>query len=239
MLKNRSIRFKAEDCLDLPKQIFKRVPVEFPQSAITYYNTIRDKMKEHDMDKQALELNFAKMRQLSSGFLYQTDEDSGERLDITFSQNPKMDALVELLSDMPEDAKCVVFHEYIRTGELIEQTLKKKKYGVVRLWSGTKNHREVLRKFNENKTTRVLAVNNASGAQGLNLQVANYVVFFESPVDPITRQQAEKRCHRPGQDKPVFYFDLIMKDSVDERIMAFLREGKNLMRAIIDGSEKV
>lgn len=239
VLKNRSIRFSAEECLDLPKQVFKRVPVEFPNSMVTYYNTIRQKMKEAQMDKQTLEFNFAKMRQLSSGFLYQTDEDTGERMDITFDQNPKMDALLELLSDMPQDAKCVVFHEFVRTGELIEQALQKKKYGVVRLWSGTDNHREVLKKFNNNKNTCVLAVNNASGAQGLNLQVANYVVFFESPVDPITRQQAEKRCHRPGQDKPVFYFDLIMKDSVDERIMSFLKEGKNLMRAIIDGSERI
>jgi len=34
----------------------------------------------------------------------------------------------------------------------------------------------------------------------------------------VTRIQAEDRCHRIGQDKPVIYFDIICRNSIDERI---------------------
>jgi SNF2 family DNA or RNA helicase len=56
-------------------------------------------------------------------------------------------------------------------------------------------------------------------------------------VDPIIRRQAEKRCHRGGQTETVFMWDLVVKNTVDEKIVQYVQEGKSLFDAIIEGKE--
>jgi hypothetical protein len=76
-------------------------------------------------------------------------------------------------------------------------------------------------------------VNTHSGAEGPNWQVAKHTVFFESPVSPIKRKQAEKRANRAGFSGVVW--DLIAERSVDVRIQGFLAEGRDLFQMIVQG----
>ena len=69
---------------------------------------------------------FMQMRQLSSGFIRVKTEE-GERIDIDFPENPKLDYLLELIDEFPSTKKMVVFHEFIHTGGVISEALKKKK----------------------------------------------------------------------------------------------------------------
>ena len=75
---------------------------------------------------------------------------------------------------------------------------------------------------------RFLVLSSHIGALGLNLQTANYVCFYESPVSPIVRRQAEARVYRTGQKRTTFVYDLYIQGTVEERILQFLKEGKNL-----------
>jgi SNF2 family DNA or RNA helicase len=94
-----------------------------------------------------------------------------------------------------------------------------------------------LHRFQRDAACRFLLLNNQSGALGLNLQVANYVIFYERPVSPIVSQQAEARCLRTGQQRTVFFYDLVAKGTVDEKIARYLEEGKDLFNAIVAGKE--
>ena len=80
-------------------------------------------------------------------------------------------------------------------------------------------------------------MNSESGSTGVDglQEVCRYLVFFESPVSPITRKQAIKRVHRPGSSRKVFIYDLIMQNSVDVRILDFIEEGRNLFEALVNG----
>jgi SNF2 family DNA or RNA helicase len=88
-------------------------------------------------------------------------------------------------------------------------------------------------KFNNDPSYRVLVVNSKKGAYGLNLQAGNYVMYFESPVSGIDRDQSEKRCHRTGQSRTCFIYDLIMVGSMDERILRYMQEGKDLFKSLV------
>lgn len=57
-----------------------------------------------------------------------------------------------------------------------------------------------------------------AGAMGLNLQKANKIVYFTLPLSSELFEQSKKRIHRIGQSKPCFYYYLISKGTVEERI---------------------
>jgi len=100
------------------------------------------------------------------------------------------------------------------------------------LYGATENKYETMQKFLNDKDCRVYVVNSKSGAMSLNLQKAHYQVYFESPVSPIIREQSGKRLHRLGQQHRVFIYDLVMKHTIDEKIVGFIKEGKSLYEAI-------
>ena len=81
----------------------------------------------------------------------------------------------------------------------------------------------------------MLIIQNQFGI-GLNLQLANYAHFFESPVSPIIRAQCERRFRRQGSaHSHAYQLDYICAGTVDEAILAMLQEGKDLLQHIIDG----
>lgn len=47
-----------------------------------------------------------------------------------------------------------------------------------------------------------------AGAMGLNLQLANKIIYFTPPLSSELFEQSKKRIHRMGQEKPCFYYQL-------------------------------
>lgn len=64
-----------------------------------------------------------------------------------------------------------------------------------------------------------------AGSMGLNLQKANKIIYFTPPLSCENWMQSQKRIHRIGQQKPCFYYRLICKNSVEERIYDALARG--------------
>jgi SNF2 family DNA or RNA helicase len=96
-----------------------------------------------------------------------------------------------------------------------------------------------MRKFLHDRSCRFLVANNHSGATtGINPQhVCRRIMFYDSPADPIVRAQAEKRVHRPGQERRVYIHDFMIAKSVDEIVLGFIKEGRSLFQAIVNGEE--
>ena len=66
-----------------------------------------------------------------------------------------------------------------------------------------------------------------AGAMGLNLQKANYEIMFTLPLSSELFEQAKKRIHRIGQTKDCFYYYMICKGSVEEKIYKTLLKRKD------------
>lgn len=237
VIKHRSIRYEDKECNDLPGSTKIPVPLKMPPETKAYYiKLITEARESAKADPLARENTYIKMRQLASGFLYLKNEETGEKVDVIFPANPKLEMLEELLEDIPQDKKIVIFHEFNKSCDLIEGLLKKKKIDYVALNGRTKDPAACLRKFQDPKNKcRVFVVNSKSGSSSLNLQIAKFMIFFETPVSPIVRKQAEKRSDRTGQTEKVFIYDLYIENSVEERIYEFLKEGKDLFDSLMKG----
>lgn len=234
VIKNRSLWYSADECLTLPDKTYIKRYVSFPKEISAYYKKAIEDLKASRHDYKLVENIFLQMRMLSSAFISYKDSD-GIKDRISFKDNPKLDLVIDLLNEFPEDDKVIIFNEFIYSGDILEAALKKEKIPYARLYSGTKKPEEEIRRFKEDKKCKVLICNSSSGGEGLNLQVSNRILFFELPVNPIIFYQAHKRVDRQGQNKKVFFYYLLMKQSFDDKMLKALQDGNDNMLSILEG----
>jgi SWI/SNF-related matrix-associated actin-dependent regulator 1 of chromatin subfamily A len=78
-----------------------------------------------------------------------------------------------------------------------------------------------------------------AGGQGLNLIGADTVIIHDMDFNPQMDRQAEDRCHRIGQQKPVTIYRLVTKGSVDENIYEIARRKLVLDAAILQSGAEL
>ena len=58
-----------------------------------------------------------------------------------------------------------------------------------------------------------------AGGTGLNLTAADTVIHYDPWWNPAVEDQATDRAHRIGQDKAVFVYKLVVRGTVEERML--------------------
>jgi len=238
LMRNRSLRYnEAELDLELPPLQVIPIHLDLSQEGLTYYNRIVQRLREVRGDYKSLDAVFLRMRQCASGFLsLAADDDS--RIEVRFGENPKIEAVRQLLLDSPINSKWLVFYEYNASGLFLSQLLDEMKISYGRIWGGAKDVPGTFEYFLSNRFCRVLLLNNRLGTEGINPQHAcSRAIVYECPIESIRRQQLIKRLVRPGQKHPVFIYDLLMRGTVEEKILQYVTEGRDLLKSILDGSE--
>jgi SNF2 family DNA or RNA helicase len=78
----------------------------------------------------------------------------------------------------------------------------------------------------------------ATGSRGTTLTAAGLVVYFSNSFDLEYRLQSEDRAHRIGQLRSVTYVDLVVRGTVDERIVTALRKKQSVADIITGDSAR-
>lgn len=239
LIKNKSLHYSVKELSEVPdKQYIKlvvRKPVDVEAYVARELIALREAVKAKNT--QLAGNAFMQLRQLSSGFVTFKDSDE-QRIKVKFDENPKLDKLIELIDAMPPECKMVVFHDYIYTGDLIAERFKKLGIQSRRIYGGTRDKPAQLTDFRSKPSIRVMLLNSQSGSSSLNLQLANYVVFYECP-SVIDREQAEARVWRPGQTNKVFIYDIFMTGTVDEQHYTSVKAGGDLLQEFLCGKKEV
>jgi non-specific serine/threonine protein kinase len=92
---------------------------------------------------------------------------------------------------------------------------------------------EIVDQYQNDPAIPFFLISLKAGGQGLNLTAADYVIHIDPWWNPAVEMQASDRTHRIGQDKPVFIFKLITRDSVEEKILLLQEHKKQLVDQII------
>jgi SNF2 family DNA or RNA helicase len=248
-LAHSSLRLTQADCQDLPEQIgglggedYMIRSCVMPASTWKFQSKLASELKDAHGDRMIAKMKYHQMRALSSGWLGTNIGEEGEKVDIVFQENPKFDAVIQLLDEIPADENVVIIHWFHKTGELFRERLKKEKVSATWIYGKTtkQKKKEALLKFGTKGGPRVLLASSAI-SKGVNLQAAaKYMIFLESPDFGLDRLQLEGRILRegglPGERR---YYDMCMKATMDETILEGLRTGMNLVDMIVDNDYKL
>lgn len=98
-----------------------------------------------------------------------------------------------------------------------------------------KQKEETLVTFQKNPNAKIFVCTIQSAGIGLNIVAANYVLFGELTWSPELHFQAEDRCHRIGQNKPVFVYYCLGIETIDEDIWSVLNHKRTVSTAILHG----
>jgi SNF2 family DNA or RNA helicase len=93
--------------------------------------------------------------------------------------------------------------------------------------------------FQENENLRVFLISLKAGGTGLNLTAADYVYIVDPWWNPAVENQAIDRCYRIGQDKKVFAYRMICKNTVEEKIVSLQNKKKKIAGDIIQTDENI
>ena len=214
---------KKAECLDLPEKIF------YPR----YINDEKLKTFIKEVNKVNIE-SFMGGDSSLMGFLQNlrkiaTGRDLENQIII---KNPKIQALKDILEDIPKNEKIIIWHNlYIELEDILE--VIKDDFVLLNGSCGDKEKANAITKFKKGET-RFLISTQATGGVGLNFTEANINIFFSNSFNLIDRLQSESRSHRIGQLKQLLIYDLINAGTIDNRIIDSLNRKEDFMNEIQD-----
>lgn len=239
LIANVSIRYTA-NAADLPKRIPIAKEVSLPMDAQDYYDKAKQAVIASRGNFEELRNAFMRMRQISSGWVGYNDDELGIRAQYEFPEKPKLESLLSYIEQVQSEYKVVVFHEFTYSGSMIGRELEKMGVGFARLYGKTKDGEAELNRFATDDKCRVFLLQNTSGGFGLDrVKIAKYACYYESPVSPVMRKQTERRVERQYSDHDkVFIVDFTTRGTVDQKILRFHEEGRDLFASIVEGAAK-
>jgi len=242
----RMIRFRAEDCLDLPKAQFLRRDVPMSGEQAKLYKEMSDflytQFEEEDITARIAVSRLMKLREITGGFII-TDKPKRSTKAIN-KDAPKMLELDLMLDQILgrrlgdeglRPTKALVWAQY--QWECQTLTKRYKKYGARGLFGGISQtaREDNLSAFKEDDECQILVCHPASAGHGLTLTEANYAFYYSLSYNYDEFHQSAHRIARPGQTRPMFFYFLVTPNSIEDIIIKALENKQSISDTITDG----
>ena len=150
----------------------------------------------------------------------------------------KLDAIIELV-DSCRDAgrKMLIFSQFTSYLDLIAQRLRADgvEYDMITGATPKKRRLELVDRFNADATP-VFLISLKAGNTGLNLTGACVVVHADPWWNAAAQDQATDRAHRIGQTQDVNVYQIVAKDTIEERILNLQRSKTDLAQRFVDSA---
>jgi SNF2 family DNA or RNA helicase len=150
----------------------------------------------------------------------------------------KMEEVLSMLQNaISENHKILIFSQFVKHLELLRKHLDKENIRYSYLDGSTRDRQKEVEVFQQDNTVKIFLISLKAGGVGLNLTAADYVFILDPWWNPAAEQQAIDRAHRIGQDKKVFIYKFITKDTLEEKIIMLQNSKKKLANEIISTEE--
>jgi superfamily II DNA or RNA helicase len=149
---------------------------------------------------------------------------------------PKIDFLKTQLTKLyAEGHHALVFSQFTSFLNIVEEEIQGNGLKIFRLDGSTPvgKRRKLVDGFQTSREPSVFLLSLKAGGQGLNLTRATYVFHLDPWWNPAVENQASDRAHRIGQKKKVIITRLIMRHTIEEKMMELKRRKLKLYQAIL------
>ncbi|NQZ56241.1 MAG: SNF2 helicase associated domain-containing protein, partial [Lentisphaeraceae bacterium] len=236
------LRRKKEDVAkDLPAKTEQTLYCQMEGAQLAYYNKLRDAYRQEllNMGEGQLKKNqfkileaLLRLRQAAShpGMIdAERIKDGSAKLDMVIPQ------IAEVID---EGHKVLVFSQFTKFLSLVRIEFDKLNIPYEYLDGRTRNRQQKVENFQNDPDCKLFLISLKAGGTGLNLTEAEYVYILDPWWNPAVEAQAIDRAHRIGQQRHVFAYKVIAKDSIEEKILQLQAKKKNVADAILSGDNK-
>ena len=219
-------RVKKEVLEDLPDKIEKLVYVDMNDEHRRFYEERRRYYYS------LLEKNTSSQGNFDKFFVLQAINElrhivSSPELEIKKIISSKKEVLIEnMIEAIENNHKVLVFVNYLSSIESICDSLKENKIKYLKMTGQTKDRQNLVDKFQNDSRYKVFVMTLKTGGVGLNLVSADTIFIYDPWWNTTVENQAIDRAYRLGQDKTVFAYKMIMRNTIEEKILK-LQEIKN------------
>lgn len=240
---------RIEDCIDMPERTYNRKLLDMSAEQARVYHELETYFittyKQEKVEAKSKLTAYIRLQQIASGFVSSEQIPENEIEDpppnkITwFDDTPKLDQMLvdveEVVgsTDNPTGQVIIVCH-FSAEAERIYDTLVDAGYNCC-LQTGWKKVGS-LEGFKQGKYP-ILVANIRVISMGFNLQEkCHHMIFYSNTFSLEDRIQVEARIYRAGQRNTCVYLDYVMKDTIDMKVYAALKQKKALSDYIRDTS---
>jgi len=147
----------------------------------------------------------------------------------------KLEAFLELVDELREsDHRALVFSQFVDHLGLLRQALDERGVTYQYLDGSTPSRKRAaaVKAFQAGEGELFL-ISLKAGGTGLNLTAADYIIHMDPWWNPAVEDQASDRAHRIGQTRPVTVYRLVLKGTVEQKILRLHEHKRQLADDIL------
>ncbi len=238
-------RTKEQVATELPPKIEDYIYCEMEPEQKKVYEAYRNNYREKLLNKieedgigkskfMVLEA-LTRLRQICDSPALLKDDEIGT------NQSIKIKEIIHHITEKTANHKVLIFSQFVEMLSLLKEELIKRSIDFEYLdGKSSSTQREIsVNNFQNNDNLRVFLISLKAGGTGLNLTAADYVYILDPWWNPAVENQAIDRCYRIGQDKHVFAYRMICKDTIEEKIMNLQAKKRKIATDIIQTDENI
>ncbi len=151
----------------------------------------------------------------------------------------KLEAFLDLVDELIRNRhKALVFSQFVGQLERVAEVFRARKIAFQYLDGATPASERARRvEAFQAGDGELFLISLKAGGSGLNLTAADYVIHLDPWWNPAVEDQASDRAHRIGQSRPVTIYRLIVRDSIEEKILDLHRSKRDLATGLLEGAE--
>ena len=152
-------------------------------------------------------------------------------------ESAKRNACMELVQAAIDGGhRMLIFSQFTSMLALLEEDLKAAGIDCFKITGATPKETRIslVNQFNDGDVP-VFLVSLKAGGTGLNLTGADVVIHYDPWWNLAAQNQATDRAHRIGQTRQVTVYKMIVKDTIEEKILELQEAKQDLADAILEG----
>jgi SWI/SNF-related matrix-associated actin-dependent regulator of chromatin subfamily A containing DEAD/H box 1 len=138
------------------------------------------------------------------------------------------------------DHRVLIFSQFTMMLDVLEHYLRIRGHKYFRLDGQTAvtERQDMINEYNLDSDIFVFLLSTRAGGLGINLTSADTVIMHDIDFNPYNDKQAEDRCHRMGQTKPVTIYKFITEATIEEGMYFVAQEKLQLERDVSSEDRK-
>uniref|UniRef100_A0A2N9IWR4 CHD3-type chromatin-remodeling factor PICKLE n=1 Tax=Fagus sylvatica TaxID=28930 RepID=A0A2N9IWR4_FAGSY len=249
-------RLKKDAMQNIPPKTERMVPVELSSIQAEYYRAMLTKNYQilrnigKGVPQQSMLNIVMQLRKVCNHpyLIPGTEPDSGS-VEFLHEMRIKASAKLTLLHSMlrilyKEGHRVLIFSQMTKLLDILEDYLTiefgPKTFERVDGSVSVADRQTTIARFNQDKSRFVFLLSTRSCGLGINLATADTVIIYDSDFNPHADIQAMNRAHRIGQSKRLLVYRLVVRASVEERILQLAKKKLMLDQLFVNksGSQK-